>query len=96
MESKRISIDNIIRIVNGHPEHYLFQIREYVSLDGFYSIEAITDVSLGSFPCLVVFQDGALNPLLDYTSAELDPIFEEYNKRAAIIKDRLKDITINY
>lgn len=95
-QNENLNIEQIIRLVNEHPDLYQFQLREYVSIDGAYSIEAMVPMPIGSFKCGIIFQEDAINPSLTYRVEELTKILHEYNRRAEVLKEQLKDIDIKY
>ena len=89
-------IEDIIEYIEAHPDDYSFIIREYSSMRGEYTNEAVIFSVVVSEMIGIIFDEMPVNPTQYYTNREMLALLEKLEAKGKRIQRLMNKASINF
>ena len=91
-----MSIEQIIEYLNNHQDEYSFSLREYVSPNAEYYLEAVVNHSIVSDTIGIIMEENVFTPVLTYSKSEMLATFARLEEKSLRIISLLKDASLKF
>ena len=89
-------VEDIIRYLPEHSGKYCFEIREYASINGEYTNEAVVFSTLVSDIVGIIFDDMPINPTIYYTKGEMLALLDKLEEKGQRVHKLIKKASTDF